>query len=63
MKKIDQADRIVARVFNIGTTEESGRVSIEGAGKLMQADLNEEVQGEPAQNIGPKRIVTLLANK
>ena len=60
LKKADQADRIVARVFNIGTTEASGKVIIEGTGKLSAADLNEEVSGEPPSTIGPKRIVTVV---
>ena len=63
LKKADQADRIVARVFNIGTTEASGKVSIEGAGNLVEADLNEEVLGEPETTIGPKKIVTVVEAK
>ena len=63
LKKADQADRIVARVFNIGTTEASGKVTIDGAGKLLAADLNEEVLGEPPSTIGPKRIVTVVEAK
>ncbi len=71
LKKADREDKITARVFNITETAANAcGISIDGADKIFEADLNEELasaapigDNRVVLHIGAKKIKTLVAER